>query len=93
MKSARQQLIEDQKILQTLHEQLNAEYDTLSKEREMLKINLKDLRAEKRCLQEKYTLLKTTCSALEMDKENLLQDSKSLVNLRTEHSKLKVGSK
>lgn len=57
----------------------------------MLKSNLKDTRAEKRCLHEKYTQLKTAYSTLEMEKENLLKDSQSLVNLRTEHSKLKVG--
>jgi flagellar motility protein MotE (MotC chaperone) len=90
LKEARQQLVEDQKVLQNLHDQLNAEYDMLSKEREMLKSNLKDARAEKRSQQEKYLKVKAVCSSLEADKENWEKDSESLLNLRTEHSKLKV---
>lgn len=89
---ARQQLVEDQNVLQNLHDQLNAEYDMLSKEREMLKSNLKDARAEKRSQQEKYLKLKTICTSLEADKENWERDSESLLNLRTEHSKLKVSN-
>lgn len=92
LKSAQQKLIEDQKILQKLHEQLNAEYDSLSEERETLKISLRDTRAEKRNLQDKYSQLNIACTALEAEKENLLKDSQSLINLRTEHSKLKVTS-
>ena len=90
LKEARQQLIEDQKVLQTLHDQLNAEYDLLSKEREMLKSNLKDTRAEKRSQQEKFMKLKAVCNSLEADKENWQKDSELLLNLQTEHSKLRV---
>lgn len=89
--SAHQQLIEDQKVLQHLHEQLNAEYDSLVQERESLKNTLKDTRAEKRNLLEKYMRMKATCNNLEAEKENFKKDSDSLINLRTEHSKLKVG--
>lgn len=90
LKEARQQLVEDQKKLQTLHDQLNAEYDLLSKEREMLKSNLKDARSEKRSQTEKYVKLKAIRNSLEADKENWQKDSETLFNLRTEHSKLKV---
>ena len=92
LKEARQQLVEDQQVLQNLHDQLNAEYDMLSKEREILKSNLKDARAEKRTQSKKYLKLKTVCSSLEADKENWERDSESLLNLRTEHSKLKVNN-
>lgn len=91
LQSARQQLLEDQKVLQTLHEQLNVEYDLLSKEREVLKVNLRDARTEKRNLHDKYQQTKLALTTLEAEKENLLKDSQTLVNLRTEHSKLKVS--
>ncbi|KAK7580440.1 hypothetical protein V9T40_001069 [Parthenolecanium corni] len=87
--SAHQQLLEDQKVLQTLHEQLNVEYDSLSKEREMLKVNLRDTRTEKRNQHDKYLQTKAALATLEAEKENLLKDSQTLVNLRTEHSKLR----
>ena len=90
--SVHQQLVEDQNVLQQLHDQLNSEYDSLIEERETLKNNLKDTRAEKRNLQEKYMRLKATCNGLEAEKENFKKDSESLINLRTEHSKLKVIS-
>lgn len=77
-------------MLQSLHEQLNVEYDSLSKEREILKVNLRDTRTEKRNLHDKYQQMKSALAALEAEKENLLKDSQTLVNLRTEHSKLKV---
>lgn len=90
LKVAHQQLVEDQKVLQTLHEQLNAEYDSLSNERELLKNNLRDTRIEKRNLEDTFAQLQNRCKLLEIEKENLLKDSQSLTNLRTEHSKLKV---
>lgn len=89
VKSAHERLSDDQRALQSLHEQLSAEYEHILKEKESLKTVIKDMRTEMRNLHEKYNQIKLEHSLLESEKENYLAESKSLTNLRIEHSKLK----
>lgn len=90
LKNEHQQMLLDQLTLQTLHEQLTSEYESLVKERETLKNTLRDLRTEQRALKEKYDLLSVNNDQLSVEKETLKAESRSLNNLRAEHSKLKV---
>lgn len=85
-------MLVDQLTLQKLHEQLTSEYDILAKEKEGLKVNFRDLRAEQRLLKEKYDILASTIESLRAERDTLKEESRSLNNLRAEHSKLKVGS-
>lgn len=82
-------LLHDQVTIRTLYEQLNAEYEELTKEQEQLKKNNRDLRIEVRTLNESSTSHEKKIATLELEKEALKNESKSLGNLRTEHSKLK----
>lgn len=85
-------MLVDQLTLQKLHEQLTSEYDTLAKEKEGLKVNFRDLRAEQRLLKENYDILASTIESLRAERDTLKEESRSLNNLRAEHSKLKVVS-
>lgn len=93
LKNEHQQMLLDQLTLQTLHEQLTSEYDSLVKERETLKNTLRDLRTEHRSLKEKHDLLSVNNDQVNAEKEALKAESRSLGNLRAEHSKLKVTKK
>ncbi|RZF40021.1 hypothetical protein LSTR_LSTR002424 [Laodelphax striatellus] len=84
-----QQLLVDQLTLQKLHEQLTGEYEALVKEREQLKAQQRDLRAEQRTLREQYDLLLTQNTKLLAEVDGLKAESRTLNNLRAEHSKLK----
>ena len=90
--SAHQQLLLDQVTLQSLHEQLTAEYESLLREREGLKATQRDLRNELRDLKEHCTHQEEAQTLLEQEKEKLRIESQSLGNLRAEHSSLKVSS-
>lgn len=92
LQNEHQQMLVDQLTLQKLHEQLTSEYDTLAKEKEGLKVNFRDLRAEQRLLKEKYDILASTIESLRAERDTLKEESRSLNNLRAEHSKLKVVS-
>ncbi|KOC65805.1 Girdin [Habropoda laboriosa] len=86
---AHTQLIHDQVTLQSLHEQLNNEYENLFHEHDALKSNLRDVKNEIRMLRESYEGIKAKNKVLQTEKESLVNDAKSLNNLRGEHSKLK----
>lgn len=92
LQNEHQQMLVDQLTLQKLHEQLTSEYDTLAKEKEGLKVNFRDLRAEQRLLKEKYDILASTIESLRAERDASKEESRSLNNLRAEHSKLKVVS-
>lgn len=79
--------------MQSLHEQLNNEYENLFHEHDALKSNLRDVKNEIRMLRESYEGLKGRNKILQTEKESLVSDAKSLNNLRGEHSKLKVLNK
>lgn len=79
----------DQKRLQTLHEQLNTEYECLSREKDSLKVSLRDSKNEARLLRESSERLEAKFHSLQSERDKLLENAKSLSNLRGEHSKLK----
>ncbi|XP_076638848.1 protein girdin isoform X2 [Colletes latitarsis] len=83
------QLLHDQDTLQSLHEQLNNEYECLFHEHDTLKSNLRDVKNEIRMFRESYEGLKGKNKAMQIEKESLVNNAKSLNNLRGEHSKLK----
>ncbi|XP_011496229.1 PREDICTED: protein Daple [Ceratosolen solmsi marchali] len=83
------ELSRDQKRLQLLHEQLNTEYECLSREKDTLKVNLRDSKNETRILRESTECFEAKCLSLQMERDGLLANAKSLGNLRGEHSKLK----
>ncbi|KAJ4427776.1 hypothetical protein ANN_25429 [Periplaneta americana] len=87
--SAHQQLLLDQVTLQSLHEQLSTEYEALLREREGLKAVQRDLRNELRALKELCARQEAAHTLLEQEKEKLKSESRSLGNLRAEHSSLK----
>ncbi|GJQ74421.1 hypothetical protein Trydic_g21291 [Trypoxylus dichotomus] len=82
-------LLLDQVTIRTLHEQLSAEYEDLKVEQESLKKLNRDLRCELRTFKDKNLAAEKKVLALEQEKEALRNESKSLANLRAEHSKLK----
>ncbi|KAL7033987.1 hypothetical protein ACKWTF_007807 [Chironomus riparius] len=75
--------------LQCLHEQLNSEYDGLNKEKEILKITIRDLKLEMRSLKEQAMIDEKTIDELRSELELVKKGSESLSSLRAEHSKLK----
>ncbi|KAI4458632.1 hook protein [Holotrichia oblita] len=82
-------LLLDQVTIRTLHEQLSAEYEDLKVEQESLKKLNRDLRCELRTIKDKNLSGDKKILTLEQEKEALRNESKSLSNLRAEHSKLK----
>jgi len=82
-------LLHDQNTLQSLHEQLNNEYENLRRERDMLKSNLRDAKNENRTLRENCERLEAKNETLQFEREASINNTKSLNNLRGEHSKLK----
>lgn len=77
----------DQVTLQSLHEQLTGDYEALVDERQTLFTVQRDLRSELRLLKDRCTLLEQQNQS---EKDKVREESKSLGNLRAEHSKLKV---
>ncbi|KAL3278427.1 hypothetical protein HHI36_013749 [Cryptolaemus montrouzieri] len=82
-------LLLDQVTFRTIHEQLSLEYEQMRNEQENLKKTTRDLKIEVRTWKEKASSLENIVSSLEHEKENLKADSRNLINLRAEHSKLK----
>ena len=87
---AHSQLVNDQVTLQSLHEQLNNEYENLLQEREVLKANLRDAKISARSLRDTCERLEAKNVLLQAEQECAITNGKSLNNLRGEHSKLKV---
>jgi predicted nucleic acid-binding Zn-ribbon protein len=69
---------------------LTSEYENLIREKEGLKTTQRDLRNEIRALKEQCTRQEASQTLLEQEKEKLKAESRSLGNLRAEHSSLKV---
>lgn len=86
----RDTLLCDQATIRSLHEQLSVEYEDLKKEQENWKKQHRDLRMEIRNLKDTNAILETRIIKTEQEKDILKNESKSLANLRAEHSKLKV---
>lgn len=89
LKDKQDNLLRDQVALQTLHEQLNTEYETLLSEREPVKATIRDLKIENRELKEKLNNLEKSINEFELERDNWKIESRNLINLRAEHSKLK----
>ncbi|XP_026276832.1 girdin [Frankliniella occidentalis] len=83
---AHEQLLLDQVTLQSLHEQLTGDYEALVNERQTHLTVQRDLRSELRLLRERCALLDQQTQS---EKDSLKEASRSLGNLRAEHSKLK----
>lgn len=83
-------LLQDQITLQCLHEQLSAEYEALSKHKEQIKVELRDQRIENRDLKERETQLNSLVEELQKQLSAQRIEIEGLINLRAEHSKLKV---
>lgn len=75
--------------LQCLHEQLNSEYETLSKEKELIKSSLRDARTDVRDLREREVAYVAQIEELQNQIAKIRKDNENFVNLRVEHSKLK----
>jgi len=98
-KEARQelnQLLADQTRLQRLHGLLQADYDQLVSERDEIKLSERTARLEANKLRDSAATVSQgqddiikAKEALEMERENLQTDKKTLANLRSEHSRLK----
>ncbi|KAL4713173.1 hypothetical protein ACJJTC_018818 [Scirpophaga incertulas] len=89
LKDKQDNLLRDQVALQTLHEQLNTEYEVLLSEREPIKSTVRDLKLENRELKEKTEGYEKKLAEFDLERENLKIESRNLINLRAEHSKLK----
>lgn len=81
--------LQDLLTLRSLHEQLNSEYEGLIKEKEILKITIRDLKLEMRSLKEQAMADEKTIDELRSELELLKKGSEGLTSLRAEHSKLK----
>jgi len=96
LKEELSQLLADQARLQRLHDQLQADYEQLTREREELKVSERNLRVEmSRLLEREGTVsqgqddLLRAKEAIDQERETLKMDKKTLANLRSEHSRLK----
>lgn len=67
------------------------EYEEAKHEQESLKKIARDLRSEVRTLKDTNSNLESKVINIELEKENLRTDARSLANLRAEHSKLKAS--
>lgn len=81
-------LLHDQVTLQCLHDQLSSEYESLNKEKETIKLSLRDSRVENRDYRERETNLKKLIEDLKEEIEGMKKGSGNLSILRAEHSKL-----
>jgi hypothetical protein len=89
IKSQHDTTLQDQITLQCLHEQLSSDYDALSKEKEILKITVRDLKLEMRNLKENAISDEKIIDELRSELDLLKKGSENLITLRGEHSKLK----
>lgn len=86
----------DQQELQTLHEQLQSEYDALLAEREQLKICQRESKTELRALHDQLATSvvaeqqwQHSRTELQEELDKSRAETRSLTNLRAEHSRLK----
>nr|XP_018904928.1 PREDICTED: daple-like protein isoform X1 [Bemisia tabaci]XP_018904929.1 PREDICTED: daple-like protein isoform X1 [Bemisia tabaci] len=89
LKENHERLSKDQLSLQKLHEQLTADNDELLEALQTAKNSINDYRTDNRNLEDEVAALKCTQQILQAEKETLGLESKSLTNLRHEHSNLK----
>jgi len=96
MKQELNQLLADQTRLQRLHDQLQSDYDKLSAERDDLKSSERIVRTEIGKLKDRSETVSQgqddiikAKEAIDMEREALKMDKKTLANLRSEHSRLK----
>lgn len=89
IKSQHDTTLHDQITLQCLHDQLSSEYDGLTKEKEILKFTIRDLKLEMRSLKENALADEKTIDELRSELDLLKKGSENLISLRAEHSKLK----
>lgn len=82
-------LLLDQVTIRNLHDQLSIQYETLQSDQEHLKKVNRDMRSEIRTLKDENDTLQRKLATLEQEQNGLRTDSKNLVILRNEHSKLK----
>lgn len=81
-------LLHDQVTLQCLHDQLSSEYESLNKEKETIKLALRDSRVENRDYKEREINLKKLIDELKEEIDLMKKGSGNLSILRAEHSKL-----
>lgn len=81
-------LLHDQVTLQCLHDQLSSEYESLNKEKETIKLSLRDSRVENRDYKEREINLKKLIDELKEEIDLMKKGSGNLSILRAEHSKL-----
>ena len=89
VKNQHDSTLQDQVTLQCLHEQLSSEYDALNKEKEILKITIRDQKVDNRNLKENHMSEEKIIEELKLELDAMKKGSISLSNLRAEHSKLK----
>jgi len=90
------ELLCDQAQLQNLHNNLQNDYDTMAKEKDAQKDVEKQLRTEVKklktmslSLDEDQEKLFRAKEAIDMERESIRTDAKTLANLRSEHARLK----
>ena len=91
-----ERLTSDQQELQKLHEQLQSEYDVLVAERELLKTHQRESKCELKALQDQILMgsqaeqdWQRSRVDLQEELEKSRAETRSLTNLRAEHSRLK----
>lgn len=82
-------LLADQNQMQTLHDQLNADYELLTNENSKLKSQLRDQRNDNRNHSEEQQSLKRQVVELETSMGTMKKENENFMSLRNEHSKLK----
>lgn len=80
--------LHDQVTLQCLHDQLSAEYESLNKDKEQLKVAVRDLRQETRDSREMIQSQEQRIEDLIAQTNSMKTCHEDLTILRTEHSKL-----
>lgn len=89
LKEKHESLLNDQVTLQTLHEQLSLEYESLNREKELVKASMRDIRIENRDFRERETVYKEQIDDLQNSISTKNKENETFNTLRTEHSKLK----
>lgn len=85
-----QQTCVDQLTLQSIHEQLSSQYESLLRESQQTKQALREARQEMKSVKERLDLMTQDNATLSQEKDRLHQENVALNNLKNEHSKLKV---
>lgn len=88
VRQQQESLLHDQVTLQCLHDQLSSEYESLNKEKETIKLALRDSRVENRDYRERESNLTKLIEDLREEIDAMKKGSGNLSILRAEHSKL-----